>query len=283
MKIRNLALAGVASLIVWLSGPTQTQALAGFFGYSVQESKEYRPSSLNRNEARSLYTAAQAKPGFEACLDLFPGKRAIGLAEVSAEWKPVALCSNRFAVLYSGTSKTPLVVIERLSKEQMNEARGEERTNQFYPDPRLPKSVRAELGDYRKSSLDRGHMAPAGNQPDPAAMAQSFALSNMVPQDPENNQKIWAKVEDDVRKYARRAPGDVYVFTGPLFRDAVRTVGRGKVWVPTHLFKLVYDAESGRAWAYILPNVSDVGVSRPITYVEFVKQTGWQFLASVPG
>ena len=29
----------------------------------------------------------------------------------------------------------------------------------------------------------------------------------------------------------------------------VRTIGPGKVWVPTHLFKLVYDPTTNRAWA----------------------------------
>ncbi|PTU01717.1 endonuclease, partial [Pseudomonas sp. HMWF031] len=196
---------------------------------------------------------------------------------------PLALCSDNFAVLYSQTSKTPLIVVERLNAAQLQDAKGEERTNQFYPDPRIPKSGRAELSDYRSQhpAVDRGHQSPAADAPNPNAMAQSFALSNMVPQDPTNNRKIWSKVESDVRKFAQRANGDVYVFTGPLFDSGHATVGDNKVWVPTRLFKLVYDASSKRAWAYVLPN-AETRIERPMDYDAFVKSTGLNLLGNLP-
>ncbi|CAN7364187.1 DNA/RNA non-specific endonuclease [Variovorax sp. LjRoot178] len=200
---------------------------------------------------------------------------------MSADWKPVALCSNHFAVLYSGLSKTPLVTFERLNRAQIEDAKDEQRTDQFFPDPRLPRGVRAELDDYRGSGLDRGHLAPAGDQPDQESMAQSFALSNMVPQDQTNNRKIWSKIEGDVRKFVRRAKGDVYVFSGPIFNAPRRTIGAGRVWVPSHMFKLVYDEASGRSWAYILPNTADARIEAPMDYQAFVKATGWNLLSAV--
>jgi endonuclease G len=98
-----------------------------------------------------------------------------------------------------------------------------------------------------------------------------------VPQDPTNNRKIWNKIESDVRKFARRAKGDVFVFTGPLFDDGHETIGRGRVWVPTRLFKLVYDVESRRAWAYVLPN-SATAIETPISYRDFLARTGLPLL-----
>lgn len=219
--------------------------------------------------------------GFSSCADLFPQKAPLSIASLSADWKPVALCSNHFAVLYSGLTKTPLVTIERLTRAQLNDARDEQRTEQFFPDPRLPRSARAELEDYRGSGQDRGHLAAAGNQPDAESMAQSFALSNMVPQDPTNNRKIWSKIESDVRKFARRARGDVFVFSGPLFNGPRLTIGAGRVWVPSHLFKLVYDEASGRSWGYILPNTADARIEAPMDYQSFVKTTGWNLLSAV--
>ncbi len=125
------------------------------------------------------------------------------------------------------------------------------------------------------------HQSPAADAPDAKAMAQSFALSNMVPQDPTNNRKIWSKVEADVRKFALRAGGDVYVFTGPLFDEGHGTIGANRVWVPTRLFKLVYDASSQRAWAYVLPN-AETRIQRPMDYPTFVKSTGLKLLGNLP-
>ena len=109
-------------------------------------------------------------------------------------------------------------------------------------------------------------------------MAQSFALSNMVPQDPTHNRKLWAKLEADTRKYALRAAGNVYVFSGALHEGATQTLGRSAVWIPSHLFKLVYDEAGQRAWAYVLPNRSDAQITRPMDYASFVQRTRWPLL-----
>lgn len=230
---------------------------------------------------QSIYTAEQMRDGFTGCASLFPGNRPIAVSSVSPEFKPAALCSDRFAVLHSGLTKTPLIVVERLHAAQIDDARDEARTDDFFPDPRLPYGQRAELADYLGSGFDRGHLSPAADQPDQRAMGQSFALSNMVPQDPTNNRKIWSKIEKDVRKFVRRAKGDVFVFSGPLFEaQRPETIGRNQVWVPTHLFKLVHDATSGRSWAFILENSPTARINPPMDYAEFVQRTGWQVLGA---
>lgn len=232
---------------------------------------------------RSAALVPELAYGFRGCAHLFPGARPIDLASIAPKWLPAALCSKNFAVLYSAQSKTPLVVVERLSREQLASALNEPRTDEFFPDPRLRPGARAELDDFRGSGFDRGHLASAANQPDRQSMIQSFALSNMVPQEPFNNRKTWAKIESDVRKFARRAQGGVFVFSGPVFRGRRRTIGVDKIWVPSHLFKLVYDEASGRSWAYILANTADARIEAPVGYAEFVQQTGWRLLGSPPG
>ena len=119
--------------------------------------------------------------------------------------------------------------------------------------------------------------------PTPTAMAQSFSLANMVPQARKNNQGIWAKnVEGATRRYVMRAKGDVYVFTGPAFVGQVETIGTGRVWVPTHLFKLVYDPNAERAWAYWVENKDNAKMSRPISYADLVRRIGIEFLPGIP-
>lgn len=282
MHLRKIAV-GLSALVL-LSTGAEARGLLDLIKPPTQHQEQVsRSGSTSQNAALGLYSNKQKQASFDGCADLFPAAQPIKMATVPATMKPLALCSDNFAVLYSQTSKTPLVVVERLNAAQLQDAKGEERTNQFYPDPRIPKSGRAELSDYRSQypAVDRGHQSPAADAPNPNAMAQSFALSNMVPQNPTNNRKIWSKVESDVRKFAKRADGNVFVFTGPLFDSGHRTIGDNKVWVPTRLFKLVYDASSKRAWAYVLPN-AETRIERPMDYAAFVKSTGLNLLGNLP-
>ena len=188
-----------------------------------------------------------------------------------------ALCYDAFAVLHNGESKTPVYVVQRLNRASVDDA-DEKRTNKFFADARLPRSERAELGDYKRSGYSRGHMAPAGDMPTAQAMAQSFSLANMVPQAVKHNSGPWARIEKDTRSYAHRAQGDVFVFTGPVFAPGSSAIGSGQVRVPTHLYKLVYDATTRRSWAHWQANDDAERVSKPISYEELVQRTGIQFL-----
>lgn len=254
------------------------QAQAGLLGQLAERSIEHGAKHLaervSQHSSAAPVVPFPAAGDFSSCSHLFPAGAVLNVAVVR-EWRPLALCANHFAVIHSTVTKTALIVVERLSATTLTDAGGEKRTDEFFADPRLTRGARAELSDYQGSGFDRGHLAPAADQPDPHSMAQSFVLSNMVPQDPTNNRKIWSKIESDVRKFVRRTRGDVFVFTGPLFRGQPRTIGASQVWVPSHLFKLVYDSVSGRAWAYVLPNTATAQIEKPIGYAEFVRQTGW--------
>jgi endonuclease G len=214
---------------------------------------------------------------FSQCPQFFAGGVPPSVPALQARG-PRALCFDAFAVMYSGTSKTPVYVAERLNRAQLIDAKDEERTNRFYEEARLPSADRSHLNDYKGSGFDRGHMAPAADMPTAQAMAQSFSLANMVPQAPVNNRKSWAGIEKATRKYAMRADGDVYVISGPVFDAHPSTIGAGNVAVPTHLFKLVYDASSHRAWAHWIDNTDEARAGKPISYAELVQRTGIQFL-----
>ena len=221
-------------------------------------------------------TALPAK-AFADCPAFFVDGYVPAPAAVDGVGKLRALCYDAFAVLHNGESKTPVYVVQRLNRAAVDDA-DEKRTNKFFADARLPRSERAELGDYKRSGYSRGHMAPAGDMPTAQAMAQSFSLANMVPQSSKQNGGPWARIEKDTRSYAQRAQGDVYVFTGPVFKADSGTIGDGQVRVPSHLYKLVYDATTHRAWAHWQANDDAERVSKPISYEELVKRTGIQFL-----
>ncbi|NLO80298.1 MAG: DNA/RNA non-specific endonuclease [Xanthomonadaceae bacterium] len=163
------------------------------------------------------------------------------------------LCYSEFGVLHSGVTRTPLWSAEHLTAEEMVQADRIRRKNAFHPEPRLPRRERAELRDYARSGYDQGHMAPAGDMPTEQAQYESFSLANIVPQHPRNNQRLWARIEEAVRVLAREK-GELYVVTGPLFLgERLQQIG-GRVLVPTHVYKLVYEPKQGRAAAYLAEN-----------------------------
>ncbi|OWY28822.1 DNA/RNA non-specific endonuclease [Herbaspirillum robiniae] len=222
----------------------------------------------------------KAEPGstvtrFSQCPQFFPGARP---PQLPAGAHLRELCFSAFAILYNTQTKTPFIAVERLNRATLIHARDQHRTNRFYAESRLPRAARAALDDYKGSGYARGHMAPAGDMSTPESMAQSFSLANMVPQNQAHNSGPWSKIEQDTRKYVMRAQGDVFVYTGPLFESSIGTIGRGRIAVPDHIFKLIYDVNNGRSWAYVQPNRADTRTGPPIDYDAFVRRTGLHLL-----
>ena len=211
---------------------------------------------------------------FKECLQMFANGKPPTWSDPAM--KPRALCYSAFAVMHSGTSKTPVYVAERLNRASVSPEI--ERGTHFFADARLPRAERAELTDYANSGFDRGHMAPAGDMPDQESMTQCFTLANMVPQAPVNNRKTWSGIERATRNYAKRAAGDIFVITGPVFTRPAPTIGSGKVWVPSALFKLVYDPATRKSWAYWVENKNEAKADKPISYEELRQRTGVDFM-----
>lgn len=233
-----------------------------------------------RSQERVVPVAAPTGPlvhtRFTECPQFFPGA---SLPAVPASQGLRELCFSAFAILHNDQTKTPVFVAERLNRKLLVQAQGLQRTDKFYAEARLPKASRAELDDYRGSGYSRGHMAPAGDMYSKETMAQSFSLANMVPQDQTHNAGPWSHIEQDTRKYAMRAAGDVFVFTGPFYGDKPKRIGVG-VAVPSHIYKVVYDATTKRSWVHWQANSASTRAGEPITYAEFVRRTGMQLLPS---
>ena len=222
----------------------------------------------------SLWLPLSASALFDQCKDLFPAQQVPSTTQVGRD-----LCFDDFAIYYSPSDKKPIYTVERLNGEQL-QAPHPRRTNQFYEEARLPAHERALLADYRGSGYDRGHNVPAGDMTRERGMAQSFSLANMMPQARQNNQGIWAKrVEEPTRMYIKRAEGNVYVFTGSIGHAG--SIGKSRVTIPSHLYKLVYDPNKKLAWAYWVENTDDAQMSAPISYAELVQKTGIDFHLSI--
>jgi endonuclease G len=187
-----------------------------------------------------------------ACPQHFFGGTTPVLGNPKLTPKTRQICYTEFALLHSGLTRGPLWVAEHLTPGRAQGARELNRVNNFHADPNLLPNERAELSDYVRSGFDRGHMAPAGDMTTPQGMDESFSLANMVPQNSDNNRNLWESIERAVRDYSERH--EIYVVTGPLFQGENLQALKGRVLVPTHIVKAIYDPKLNAGAAYLTPN-----------------------------
>ena len=164
------------------------------------------------------------------------------------------LCRRLYVVEHSPSRHTPYWAAERLEGRFMNASAM--RINAFKADPDLPTPEAAKPSDYDNTGYDQGHMAPVGNMHiDPIAMLESFYMSNMVPQFPMNNRTGWRGIEEFTRNAAVNR-GMVFVITGPIYRGVPKTIGKTKVAIPTHLFKIIYDPVRRESISFLVLNTT---------------------------
>lgn len=176
---------------------------------------------------------------------------------------PVVLCRLGYILSHNSNNKVPEWVAYHLTKAKM--LGNHPRTEDFRPDPDLEEGERAELKDYKKSGYDRGHMAPAGSMRwSERAMSESFLLSNIAPQVGIGfNRHIWKKLESNVRKWTRER-AELYIVTGPIYEGTeIDHIGKNKIAIPTHFFKVIFDPIQVDAIAFILPNKKLKSVDLP--------------------
>jgi len=215
-----------------------------------------------------------------ACPEHFFDGQAADIKNPKLLDKARPLCFSAFAVLHSGVTRTPLYAAERLTRARVEAARPLERVNSFHEEPRLPPDERADLSDYARSGYDRGHMAPAGDMPDPIALAESFSLANIVPQNPDDNRNLWGSIESAVRDLALKE-GDLYVVTGPLFEGDHLDALKGRVLVPTRIYKAVYSVKRAQAGAYVADN-AEGWAWRAVSIAELNALAGLDLFPSLP-
>lgn len=189
------------------------------------------------------------------------------------------LIKKNYAVHYRYDTKTAEYVVEHVTKECVTGP--SKRENDFRADPELPKEHQSLLSDYAGFPYDRGHLAPAGdNTQDDDAMSESFFLSNMVPQVPNNNRGIWKQLETFVRNWVLEGK-DIYVVTGTVYNKGYTSIGDNHVGVPTHVWKVIVDKKSNKAIAFIFPNTALPVEDMPkyaVSIDEVEKQTGINFM-----
>jgi endonuclease G, mitochondrial len=205
--------------------------------------------------AVSLAMSPVAFAGRTACPEHYAGGSAPDFVNMKLAAKTREICYEGYGAMHSAMSRTPLWSAEYLTRLRLTKAKGLPRVNDFHPERQLPAFERAELRDYARSGFDRGHLAPSADMPSPSAQLESFSLANIIPQDSGNNRSLWAAIESVVRKETRQR-GRLYVVTGPLFiGDTLKSL-KGRVLIPSHIFKAVYDPGRKEAAVYLVTNES---------------------------
>lgn len=145
---------------------------------------------------------------------------------------------------------------------------------------------------YLRSGYDRGHLAPnyaIARVHGPSAQHDTFLMSNMAPQRPDLNRRLWQRLEEVVIDRFVPQYGTLQVITGPIFASEF-TQGMlnrvGLVEVPVAFYKiLVVPGEHPRALAFVMPQSvrGDEPLDRFVVSIDRIETlTGLDFFPDLP-
>ncbi|MDH7446495.1 DNA/RNA non-specific endonuclease [Aquimarina sp. 2201CG14-23] len=125
------------------------------------------------------------------------------------------------------------------------------RCNCFKRDTALPSNFfRPTTSDYTGSGFDRGHLCPSADRTfNSGANENTFYMSNIAPQAPDNNQRSWANFENYLRSLALEG-NEVHIIAGVAGSGGTgrngfaSTIDGGNITVPDSFWKV----------ALVLPN-----------------------------
>ncbi len=175
-----------------------------------------------------------------------------GLPGTATQTKLMVLQNNAYYAGYCDERRNPLWVAYRLDAKTFEHKLS--RPKGFKPDLRT--LSRVDPKTYSKSGYDRGHLAPnsaIASRYGRDAQIETFLMSNIIPQTPELNRRIWARLEKLEDEYANTR-GSIWVITGPVFGKHIKTIG-DNVEVPDACFKIIVDEEQGsiKTLAFLVP------------------------------
>lgn len=92
---------------------------------------------------------------------------------------------------------------------------------------------------------------------------------------PEQLNKV--SIEHAVRRTAEHDLEQTKKMRETQIKNTEGSIGKSRVTIPSHLFKLVYGPNQNHAWAYWIENSNEAQMSPPISYSELVAKTGIDF------
>ena len=156
------------------------------------------------------------------------------------------------------------------------------RQDNFRPDITLPSGCyQVQSTDFSGSGFDRGHMTPSGDRTSSITNnSDTFLMSNMIAQAPDNNQGIWANLEEYARTLVAQGK-ELYIISGGYGMGGTGSNGRfytianGRVQVPSITWKILAVLDTpGLGLAGVTTNTRVIAVSIP--NMQGVRTANWR-------
>ncbi|WP_298516917.1 DNA/RNA non-specific endonuclease [uncultured Kordia sp.] len=155
----------------------------------------------------------------------------------------------------------------------------------YFEQDNAVKTESAHWRNYKKSGYDRGHLCPAADRKySKAAFTETFLTSNISPQEHQFNAGVWNRLEQKVRYWAKKYDG-VYVVTGGILENNLKTIGSEDVAVPKYFYKILLDNAGGntKIIAFLVPHEAS---NKPlyefvVSVDELEKRTGIDFFPAL--
>lgn len=155
----------------------------------------------------------------------------------------------------------------------------------FELDPKV-ETKSAHYKNFKNSGYNKGHLCPAGDRKfSEEAFNETFLTSNISPQLYEFNGGIWNRLEQKVRYWAEKYD-NLYIVTGGVLTNNLKTIGSEKVGVPNYFYKIILDYQKPeiKAIAFLIPHeASEKGLYQFVTSIDEIERlTGIDFFSKLP-
>jgi len=215
------------------------------------------------------------------------------------------LVKSQYAVSYNNNTRIPNWVSWQLNSSWLGST---PRQDDFRADTNLPSTFyRVSGSDYSGSGFDRGHMTPSADRTNTVSSnSATFLMTNMIPQAPDNNQGVWANLENYLRTLVSQGK-ELHIISGGYGSCGTGTAGSkcsfpaatspgNSIRVPERTWKVIVVldnpgsgaggvATSTRVIAVDIPNTQGVRTALWQNYrvsVDSLEQkTGYNFLSAV--
>lgn len=194
---------------------------------------------------------------------------------------PLLVEYSSYTLCYDADHRQAAWVKHKLTLEQVNGP--QKRTNNYRMDPQIEDPV--VKTDYKGSGFDRGHLLPAADRKkDYQSMSETFFMTNMSPQRPGFNRRVWAAIEKEVRRLVRDSGEEAHVITAPILNSGLEQLSTD-VSIPDWYYKIVYFPKSERMLAYLIENKQYPYTPLNefhVTVDEVESLSGFDFFADLP-